>query len=73
MGSRSLFGPHSEQQFYIDFLPYERRAIRRDGIRMFNIFYWTDSLTILLHRSHNIYAVHSALPLSVLSRSRLDR
>jgi putative transposase len=50
--------PYSEQQFYIDFLPYERRAIRRDGIRMFNIFYWTDSLTTLLHRSHNIYAVH---------------
>jgi len=50
--------PYSEQQFYIDFLPYERRAIRRDGIRMFNIFYWTDSLTTLLHRSHNVSAVH---------------
>ena len=50
--------PHSEQQFYIDFLPYERRAIRRDGIRMFNIFYWTDSLTTLLHRSHHVAAVH---------------
>ena len=50
--------PYSEQQFYIDFLPYERRAIRRDGIRIFNIFYWTDSLTTLLHRSHNVYAVH---------------
>lgn len=31
--------PYSEQQFYIDFLPYERRVIRRDGIRIFNIFY----------------------------------
>jgi putative transposase len=41
--------PHSEQQFYLDFFPYERRAIRRDGIRMFNIFSWTDSLTTLLH------------------------
>ena len=50
--------PYSEQQFYIDFLPYERRVIRRDGIRMFNIFYWTDSLTTLLRRSHNVYAVH---------------
>jgi putative transposase len=49
--------PYSEQQFYMDFLPYERRAIR-DGIRMFNIFYWTDSLTTLLHRSHNVSAVH---------------
>jgi len=50
--------PHSEQQFYIDFLPYERRVIRRDGIRIFNIFYWTDSLTTLLHQSHNVSAVH---------------
>ena len=50
--------PYSEQQFYIDFLPYERRAIRRDGIRMFNIFYWTDSLMTLLHPSHNVSCVH---------------
>jgi putative transposase len=50
--------PHSEQQFYIDFLPCQRRAIRRDGIRMFNIFYWTDSLTTFLHRSRNVCAVH---------------
>ena len=50
--------PYSEQKFYINFLPYERRAIRRDGIRIFNIFYWTDSLTTLLRRSHNVSAVH---------------
>jgi len=50
--------PHSEQQFYVDFLPCQRRAIRRDGIRIFNIFYWTDSLTTFLHRSRNVCAVH---------------
>ena len=50
--------PPNEQQFYIDFLPYERRAVRRDGIRMFNIFYWADALTTLLHQAHPICLVH---------------
>jgi putative transposase len=50
--------PQNEQQFYIDFLPYQRRTIRRDGIRMFNIFYWAESLTTLLHHADRDYAVH---------------
>jgi putative transposase len=50
--------PQNVQQFYIDFLPYQRRTIRRDGIRMFNIFYWSESLTTLLHHADRDYAVH---------------
>ena len=50
--------PPNEQQFYIDFLPYERRTVRREGIRLFNIFYWADSLTTLLHQVNPICLVH---------------
>jgi putative transposase len=50
--------PANEQQFCIDFLPYKRRTVRRDGIRMFNIFYWADALTTLLHQANPICAVH---------------
>lgn len=49
--------PQNEQQFYIDFLPHELRTVRRDGIRMFNIFYWADSLTTLLHQADRICRV----------------
>lgn len=34
--------PH---RFLIDFLPIERRLIRRDGIRLFSVAYWSDVLT----------------------------
>jgi putative transposase len=50
--------PANEQQFYIDFLPYKRRAVTREGIRMFNIFYWADALTTLLHHAKSTCAVH---------------
>lgn len=39
------------KQFFCDFLPGERRLIRRDGIRMFNIHYWSDILSPLAGRS----------------------
>jgi len=31
------------RHFFCEFLPGERRLIRRDGIRLFNIHYWTTS------------------------------
>jgi putative transposase len=33
------------RRFLIDFLPIERRKIRRDGIRLHNITYWADVLS----------------------------
>jgi putative transposase len=39
------------RQFFCDFLPGERRLIRRDGIRLFNIHYWSDVLSPLAGRS----------------------
>ena len=39
------------KQFFCDFLPGELRLIRRDGIRLFNISYWSNVLTPLAGRS----------------------
>ena len=39
------------RHFFCEFLPGERRLIRRDGIRLFNIHYWGNVLTPLAGRS----------------------
>lgn len=39
------------KEFFCDFLPGERRLIRRDGIRIFNIHYMSDVLTAMAGRS----------------------
>lgn len=38
--------PDSEQMFFYEFLPYELRKIRRDGIELFGIRYWDNVLTL---------------------------
>jgi putative transposase len=38
-------------EFFFDFLPFERRLIRRDCIRLFNIHYWDNYLSPLAGRS----------------------
>ncbi|WP_205119487.1 Mu transposase C-terminal domain-containing protein [Paramagnetospirillum kuznetsovii] len=38
--------PKDEQRFLLDFLPFEMRMVRRDGIQMFNIHYWDNVLTV---------------------------
>jgi putative transposase len=42
--------PKDAQGFYIDFLPYERRRIGREGIRLFNVHYWHGALGPLVNR-----------------------
>lgn len=37
--------PQDPEKFLLDFLPFEYRKIRRDGIRMFNISYWDPVLS----------------------------
>lgn len=37
--------PHDEQQFLYDFLPFEERSIRRDGLHLFGLRYWDDVLS----------------------------
>ena len=49
--SRPLRQPINPLEFFYDFLPDERRLIRRDGIRLFNIHYWDNYLSPLAGRS----------------------
>ncbi|WP_245191577.1 Mu transposase C-terminal domain-containing protein [Acetobacter oryzifermentans] len=42
--------PLDSQAFLLDFLPYETRVIRRDGVRLFNIQYQDGGLAHLLGR-----------------------
>ncbi|KPF90461.1 putative transposase [Parvibaculum indicum] len=37
--------PHDDQQFFYDFLPFEERSIRRDGVHIFGLRYWDDVLS----------------------------
>lgn len=39
--------PPDAEQFLYDFLPFEHRIVRRDGIRLFNLHYWDPVLTAL--------------------------
>lgn len=43
--------PIDAKSFFIDFLPDERRLIRRDGIQLFKIFYWDNVLSPIAGRS----------------------
>ena len=38
--------PADGEQFLYDFLPFEQRKVRRDGIELFNIHYWDDILSV---------------------------
>lgn len=49
--SHPLRVPHDPEQFLLDFLPYEERNIRRDGLHLFGIRYWDDILSPLAGRS----------------------
>jgi putative transposase len=37
--------PKDSARFLLDFLPFEMRMVRRDGLRLFNIHYWDDVLS----------------------------
>jgi len=50
--SQPLRQPVNPTEFFFDFLPGERRLIRRDGIRLFGIRYWDNYLSPLAGRSH---------------------
>lgn len=38
--------PRDAAQFLLDFLPFEMRMVRREGLRVFNIHYWDDVLSL---------------------------
>jgi putative transposase len=43
--------PQDRERFFLDFLPVERRQIRRDGIRLFHLHYWHNVLSTRAGRS----------------------
>ena len=43
-GSIALRLPHDRLKFWVSFLPEERRQLRRDGIHLFGIRYWSSAL-----------------------------
>lgn len=43
--------PHDAERFLQDFLPYEKRCIRRDGVHLFGLRYWDDVLSAWAGRS----------------------
>ena len=51
--SARLRHPADPERFYIDFLPFEQRLIRRDGIQLFRIHYWDNTLSGLAGRSQH--------------------
>lgn len=42
--------PSDIEQFFIEFLPGEKRTLQRDGIRLFNIRYWDNVLSAMVGR-----------------------
>jgi putative transposase len=49
--------PQNPKQLYIDFLPFKSRKVRREGLRMFNIFYCCDALSTLKTSARSM-AIH---------------
>ena len=49
--------PADAETFFLDFLPGERRLIRRDGIRLFNIHYWANVLSPLAGRAKELVLI----------------
>jgi putative transposase len=45
------------ERFLFDFLPGEKRMIRRDGVRIFNIHYWDNVLSPIAGRSNKPYLI----------------
>lgn len=42
--------PYDEHRFLLDFLPFEERNVRRDGVHLFGLRYWDDVLSPLAGR-----------------------
>ena len=47
VAARRLRIPAEPERFLLDFLPFEMRRVRREGIELFNIFYWHGALGTL--------------------------
>jgi putative transposase len=57
LNSTHVRHPIDPERFYIDFLPFGHRLIRRDGIQLFRIHYWDNTLSPVAGRSGRPYLV----------------
>jgi putative transposase len=48
---RPVRQPQDRERFFLDFLPGQRRRIRRDGVQLFHLHYWHDVLSPRAGRS----------------------
>jgi putative transposase len=48
---RPVRQPQSRERFFLDFLPGQRRLIRRDGVQLFHLHYWDNVLSPRAGRS----------------------
>ncbi|MDW5318343.1 Mu transposase C-terminal domain-containing protein [Rhizobium sp. PL01] len=56
--------PHDPGQFLIDFLPFEERFVRRDGIHLFGFRYWDDVLSPWAGRGQRVRVKYDPRDLS---------
>mgnify|MGYP000008724248 FL=1 len=59
--------PADEERFLLDFLPFEMRRVRREGIKLFHVFYWHGALaTLVAHSVHKFPIKYNPLNLSAV-------
>lgn len=59
--------PADEVRFLLDFLPFEMRRVRREGIKLFHVFYWHGALPALVASStHKFPIKYNPLNLSAV-------
>ena len=59
--------PADEERFLLDFLPFEMRRVRREGIKLFHVFYWHGALATLVANSvHKFPIKYNPLNLSAV-------
>jgi putative transposase len=52
------------RRFLIDFLPFERRLVRRDGVSLHSIHYWSDALSVWIGRPQKMIVRYDPRDLS---------
>lgn len=59
--------PVDTAQFLLDFLPFEMRKVRREGIELFHVFYWHGALTgLVADCAHKLPIKYNPLNLSAV-------
>ncbi|AHK46599.1 hypothetical protein OV14_b1057 (plasmid) [Ensifer adhaerens OV14] len=58
--------PHDEHRFLLDFLPFEERNVRRDGIHLFGLRYWDDVVSPLVGRPSKVRVRYDPRDLSTV-------